>query len=449
MIKRKLLISVLSFSIFISLVITNCVGSGFSENSFITFICLFIIIITSINLLHITSHSNHFIYQNINLLLIGYLIQLFDSSYKINNLGMSFYSQLSYALILIICWNHKPESKSADKIVSFASIRSLIPISVIISFCVVFILSYFNFIKSNVFNNSSLLLVFFVFFLISNIFSIEIYNQLIGSLPGNCFREKKPHPLFKKHTLFETDQCIKEYNDLINKNTILSQIAEMTHDIKKPFSMILVTLEMFEIYNKNPEAFNKAKKEIKNAINNVNNRFLKLLTFAGTLNKNKKPASLSSLLETSIHISTFNSNIRGINCTFDLKSKKKPLIDGNSFSIVLIKLFDILIKNINISDIKSQEIRIISYNSTDKVLLKIKYYKICSKGEDFVNILISNEIITVKKIIEENSGFFIINNDEKNIEFEISLPLSFENENSHERNMLNNNTDFFNVKNHN
>jgi signal transduction histidine kinase/ActR/RegA family two-component response regulator len=332
---------------------------------------------------------------------------------------------------------------------------------------------------NNAYSLSKVLLVTFLVWFVVNFAALEISNRLLelNFKVNTDTKNIKFKPLYIKTSLYEAKQILTRYNKLTDKANLihnelvskskLATIGQTTsmlaHDLRKPFTSVQTLLNMFEAFKESPSTLEKAKKDIKKSISNVESMIKDLMDFSREVDLSTKPTSLNKLIDHSLKEIAIEFEDVDISLKYDFKAKQKPLLDETRFSRVLS----------NIIGNALEAIIIIGESYEGEVAFSTK--DIILDNKNFVSLTISNSGPTIdenempkifdlfytkdkgkgtglglpsaKKIVDLHGGEIISRNKEFNdgVEFEIIIPASSDFETSNESDLASNLSDSVSV----
>ncbi len=212
------------------------------------------------------------------------------------------------------------------------------------------------------------LILYSIFALVGCVLLYLLQNYLINSLTSFVkIQIINPIQLLLKHIKTKTDnnvymntkneikvlsQAIDSYINSISviqaqlidssKMAAIGQISQMiAHDIRKPFSMLKITLDMFEHFTSNPSLLKRSKDNIDKAIASVEVMISDIINFSQNIELDTKPSNLVSTINLSIRQTTQNYQNSKIEFNYSLMHTKQPLIDEKR----ILRAFENIISN--------------------------------------------------------------------------------------------------------
>ncbi|MCX6112475.1 MAG: hybrid sensor histidine kinase/response regulator, partial [Proteobacteria bacterium] len=193
----------------------------------------------------------------------------------------------------------------------------------------------------------------------------------------------------EKNELVILQKMINNYIDYerktqkkLTEQSKLVAIGQMTqilaHDVRKPFSMLKIILNMFDKFSSTPSLLNSAKVDIEKAIANVESMLNDIMDFSRGVKVEVNANSVLKLLDFSIRQTAQAYQYANISLEYDIQNKQKPLVDDER----LTRVFGNIISNaIEAITIIGQKERGNIFISSNDVKIEDRY---------FVEIIIAN-----------------------------------------------------------
>lgn len=305
--------------------------------------------------------------------------------------------------------------------------------------------------------------VILIFILFSTIFiisrrivsPIKAIASLLGQGDVECLsletenissKNIKEVSLLKQGGLILSKSVIQYQRELVEKSkyAAIGQTTSMlAHDVRKPLSQVRIILDAFDMFKSNPSRLESAKKDVKNAISNVEGMLNDVMDFSREVNLETSPKSLGGIVD--FVIRQVLQGYKDIDITFqyDFRASKQPLVDDGRLSRALGNIIGNAIEAITIIGKKNHgyikistkdyyeeqlytEITIANDGPTfpegvEKDLFESFYTSGKSKGTGL-------GLASAKKIIKLHDGDIFARNNKNNngVEFVFRLPASSE-----------------------
>ncbi len=170
----------------------------------------------------------------------------------------------------------------------------------------------------------------------------------------------------------------KEISRTAELRAMTKTVQMISHDLKKPFTFIKSTLNVFAELHHNPENLFRAKTDIQKSIFHIDNMLDDIMNYSRDMCLSPKPESMAEILSyciSEIAKTNKNKNIEFIHCW---KNRKHPLVDGSRIS----RVFSNIIAN------AVEAIAMIKGNHRGIIYMETYDYRI--NDRDVVGVLIAN-----------------------------------------------------------
>lgn len=259
------------------------------------------------------------------------------------------------SVFMLLLYKRKLPEFTEDTVVSYFSIRVILVASILV-FSTLLISALFALnlvIIKDAFNLSNVLFMLYLIIFLSNLVSIRISSHVssLGDYLETLLsaKQKGESPalgsrlevLKKTANIHEVDNILRKYNDLTNhanrlheialKNSKLAAIGETTrlvaHDVRKPFALIKSVLSGFEHFKSNPSDLEMAKKDIQEALAQVEAMIGDMMDFSREVKLQTSPESLSQLVHETVMMLKPEHDGSAIQFHYDFPDGDKALID--------------------------------------------------------------------------------------------------------------------------